>query len=342
MNRRELYAVFKASFKDWQADNAALRAAALTFFIIIPLPSLLLIVISFFALFSGQTQATQQLIQQITALAGPAVAELFKELLSGAASPFSSIWAAITVIAFSLAGAIGTFSVLRDSMDVIWEVKSLKSRSLVTTVKQRIGPFILVSVLGLIVIAWTAITTTLSGVIPFFSVNGTVTFVVLEIAQVILSFALSTLLFALIFKVIPQVKVHWLDVFLPAVITGVAFTVTNYILGIYVQIFTVTTIVGAAGSLIIILLWIFILNLIVLFGAELSRVYASTFGPHPKQHLPTSLKRIVLPIERAGERLEEATKGVVAETGQKTDEKTEDKEAPERNSKGESEKTENN
>ncbi len=342
MNRRELYAVFKASFKDWQADNAALRAAALTFFIIIPLPSLLLIIISFFALFSSQTQATQQLIQQITALAGPAVAELFKELLSGAASPFSSIWAAITVIAFSLAGAIGTFSVLRDTMDVIWEVKRAKTRSFGMRVKQRIGPFILVSALGLIVIAWTGIATTLTGAIPFFSVNGTVTFVLVRIAQVILSFALSTLLFALIFKVIPEVKVHWLDVFLPAAVTGIAFTVTNYILGIYIQIFTVTTIVGAAGSLIIILLWIFILNLIVLFGAELSRVYAGTFGPHPRQHLPASLERIVLPLERAGERLEDATKWVEAETRQETDEKPDSKQTLKNSNKKEPEKVENN
>ncbi len=341
MNRRELYAVFKASFKDWLADNAALRAAALTFFIIIPLPSLLLIIISFFALFSGQTQATQQLIQQINSLAGPAIAELFRELLSGAASPFSSIWAAITVIAFSLAGAIGTFSVLRDTMDVIWEVKRAKSRSFGARVKQRIGPFILVSALGLIVIAWTGIATTLTGAIPFFSVNGTVTFVVVKIAQIIFSFALSTLLFALIFKVIPEVRVHWADVFLPAVVTGIAFTVTNYILGIYIQIFTVTTIVGAAGALIIILLWIYILNLIVLFGAELSRVYAGTFGPHPKQHLPASLERIVSPLERAGERLEEATKWVEAETLQEKTEKNEVKQPPNKNDKKESEKAEN-
>lgn len=281
MNRKELFVLFKTTFKDWQTDNAVLRAAALTYFIILPLPSLLLIVISVFAQFSGKTQATQQLIMQITSLAGPAVAELFRELLSGATSPFTSAWSAITVVTFSLAGAIGTFAILRDTMDVIWEVKTHKTRSFTSRISQTIGPFILVSALGLIVIAWTGISTSLSGAIRFFSINGTVTFFVLEIAQVILSFGLSILLFALIFKLIPEVKVHWVDVYLPAVVTGVAFTVTNYVLGVYVQIFTVTTIVGAAGSLIIILLWIFTLNLIVLFGAELSKVYASTIGPHP-------------------------------------------------------------
>ena len=109
------------------------------------------------------------------------------------------------MVAFSLAGAIGTFAILRDTMDVIWEVKTHKTRSFTSKVRQRIGPFILVSALGLIVIAWTGIATTLSGAIEFFSINGTATFVVLEIAQVILSFGLSTMLFALIFKLIPEV-----------------------------------------------------------------------------------------------------------------------------------------
>jgi uncharacterized BrkB/YihY/UPF0761 family membrane protein len=216
-----------------------------------------------------------------------------------------------------LAGAIGTFSVLRDTMDVIWEVKLATKPKLITRIKQRIGPFVLVSALGVIVIAWTGIATSLFSAIRFYSINGTLTVIVAAIAQVLLSFGLSTLLFAIIFKVIPEVKVHWEDVLLPSVITSIAFTLANYILGVYIQIFTVTTIVGAAGSLLIILIWIFILNQIVLFGAEVSKVYASTFGPHPKQHLPASVERIVKPIERAGERIEQATKGADAEPPQK-------------------------
>jgi membrane protein len=317
MNRKNLVQLFRISFRDWQADNAPLRAAALTFFIILPLPSLLLILEPFFAQFYGQTQATQQVIQIITSLAGPAVAELFRELLSSSTSPFSSLWTAVTLVIFSLAGAIGTFSVLRDTMDVIWEVKLATKPKLITRIKQRIGPFVLVSALGIIVIAWTGIATSLFSAIRFYSINGTLTFTVVAIAQVLLSFGLSTLLFAIIFKVIPEVKVHWGDVILPSVVTSIAFTVANYILGWYIQIFTVTTIVGSAGSLLIILIWIFILNQIVLFGAEASKVYASTFGPHPKQHLPASVERIVKPLERAGERIEQATKGTDDEPTQK-------------------------
>ena len=311
MNRKDLFQLFKTSFKDWREDNATMRAAALTFFIILPLPSLLLIVVSIYALFVGQTAATQQVIQQITSIAGPSVAGLFSELLASSSSPFTSVWAAFTLVIFSIAGAVGTFAVLRDIMDVIWEVKLLKKPSFTIRVKQRIGPFILVSALGLIVIAWTGIATILFSVIKLFSINGTLTFLAVEVAQVLLSFGLATLLFALIYKVIPLVRVHWIDVILPGVVTSIAFTVANYVLGIYIQIFTVTTIIGAAGSLIIILLWIFILNQIVLFGAEISKVYASTFGPHPKQHLPGRVEKILETLEETEEKIEEATGKII-------------------------------
>ncbi len=308
MNRKDLFQLFKTSFKDWREDNVTLRAAALTFFIILPLPSLLLIVAAIYAMFVGQTYAAQQVIQQITSLAGPAVAGLFNELLASSSSPFTSLWGALTLVVFSVAGAIGTFAVLRDIMDVIWEVKSpLRKPNFSIRVKQRIGPFIVVSGLGLIVIAWTGIATLLFSAIRLYSINGTLTFVAVEIAQVLLSFCLATLLFALIYKVIPEVRVHWIDVILPAVVTGIAFTVANYFLGIYIRIFTVTTIIGAAGSLIIILLWIFILNQIVLFGAEISKVYATTIGPHPKQHLPGRVEKILTALDEAEEKIEEAT-----------------------------------
>ncbi len=130
MNRNDLAKLFVASFKGWLQDNAPIRAAALTFFIILPLPSLLADCGNCSGIFYGQTQAIQQLIQQISSLAGPVVAELFKELLASAMSPFTSVWAAITLVGFSLAGAIGAFAILRDTMNVIWDVQLPKTKKL--------------------------------------------------------------------------------------------------------------------------------------------------------------------------------------------------------------------
>ena len=308
MNRKELYRIFKTSFQDWLDDNATLRAAALTFFIILPLPTLLLIVVGIFSLFFGQTQAIQIVELQISAVVGPVVAGLFYQLLLSAGSPFTSVWTAIVVVGFSVGGAIGTFSVLRDTMDRIWAVMVPKRQPLWKRIRQKIGPFALVSALGLIVIAWTAIASGLFSLINLYSINGTLTVIAITIAQVTLSFAVATLLLAIIYKMIPEARVHWQDVSLASIVTGIAFTATNYIFGTYIQAFTVTTLIGAAGSLLVILLWIFVLNEIVLFGAEFSKVYATTVGEHSRQHLPESLERIVQPLEKAGEILEQATK----------------------------------
>jgi membrane protein len=308
MNRKELYRIFKLSFKEYLEDNAVLRAAALTFFIILPLPTLLLIVTAFFGLFFTQTQAIQIVLTQISSVVGPAVADLFKQLLTNSASPFTSVWTAIVVVGFSVGGAVGAFSVLRDAMDCIWEVKVPQGRPLWKRIRQRTGPFLLISVLGLIVIGWTAIASSLFNLIRVYSINGTLTLVAITTAQILLSFGVATLLLALIYKLIPQARVHWRDVSAASVVTGIAFTVTNYIFGSYIQAFTVTTVIGAGGALLIILLWIFVLNQIVLFGAEVSKVYATNVGAHAIQHLPTPFERIVEPFERAGERLEQATK----------------------------------
>ena len=209
---------------------------------------------------------------------------------------------------FSMGGAIGAFSVLRDTMDCIWEVRLPKGRPLWKRIKQKIVPFALVSALGLIVIAWTAIASSLSSLITLYSINGTLTVIAITVSQVVLSFGVATLLLAIIYKMIPEARVHWQDVALASIVTGIAFTVTNYIFGTYIQTFTVTTLIGAAGALLIILLWIFVLNQIVLFGAEVSKVYATTAGAHARQHLPASIERIVQPLEKAGEIIEQATK----------------------------------
>jgi membrane protein len=317
MNRNELYWIFKSAFRDWLDDNATLRAAALTFFIILPLPTLLLIVITVFAQFFGQNQAMPILVLQISSVVGPDVAELFRQLLSNATSPFNSVCTAILVVGFSVGSAIGAFSVLRDTMDIIWEVRVPKGIPLWKRIRKTIGPFVLVSVLGLIVIVWTAIESSLSILIDAYSTNRSLTVIVNSSAQVILSFGIATLLLAIIYKMIPEARVHWRDITLAVIVTGIAFTVTNYIFGTYIQTFTVTTLLGTGGALLIILLWIFVLNQIVLFGAELSKVYSSNVGEHARQHLSTTFEKIVEPIEKAGERIEQATKDEF-ETGEKS------------------------
>jgi membrane protein len=308
MNREQLFAIFKTAVQSWLKSDAILRAAALTYFIILPLPTLLLIVVAVFSLFFGSGGAVGVVVAQIGVLAGPLVAGLFEQLLVSSASPFSGVWTAIVVVGFSVGGAFGAFYVLREGMDKIWGVKLPQGQPLWKRTRQKLVPFLVVAALGLIVIAWTGFANSLYGAIGDFSVNQVLSFVVLGLAQLVLSFVLALVLLAVIYKLLPEATVHWQDVALASVVGAVAFTVTNYFFGFYIQVFVVTTVGGAAGALLIILLWIYALNLIVLFGAEVSRVYALSVGTHAEQRLPDGLGRLVVPLQRAGERLEESVK----------------------------------
>lgn len=308
MDKRQLYSIFKTAFLDWLEDNATLRAAALTFFIIIPLPTLLLIIVAIFTVFIGEAQAVQIVVEQISALAGPSVADLFRQLLVSSASPFSSVWTALVVIGFSVGGAIGTFAVLRDTMNCIWEVKLPKGEPLWKRGREKVVPFLLLTLLGLVVILWTALTKALFDAIRDYSFNAVLTFIGLETAQILSSFAIAVLLLALIYKVIPEATVHWQDVTLATIVTSIAFTIANYVFGFYVQTFVVTTVGGAAGALLIILLWIFVLNLILLYGAEASKVYAVTVRTHSAANLPEPVQKVFEPLQKLGGRIEHAAK----------------------------------
>jgi membrane protein len=308
MDKSQLYKILLAAVQNWLKSEAILRAAALTYFIILPLPTLLLIAVAVFSLFVGSSQAVGIVVAQIGVVAGPLVAGLFEQLLVSSASPFTSVWTAVVVIGFSVGGAFGALYVLREGMDKMWGVKLPGGQPLWKRTRQKLVPFLVVTALGLVVIVWTAFANSLYGAIEAFSVNQVLTFIVLGLAQLVLSFLLELLLLAVIYKLLPEATVHWQDVALAAVIGAIAFTIINYVFGFYIQVFVVTTVGGAAGALLIILLWIYALNLIVLFGAEVSRVYAVSVGTHSKARLPESVQRLVEPLKRGGGRLEESVK----------------------------------
>jgi membrane protein len=285
------------TFTKWQKHDATLRAAALTFFTIMPLPSLALLAVAILAQVYGQEQALQQLISQISAFAGPSVAALVSDILTNAQSPLTSAFESLFSVLFAVAGAIGAFSVLQKSMDEIWEIK--QPRGIRNAIKEKVTPFALIIVLGIIVVAWEAFSTVLFGAAAYYLnpiLNG-FTSIFFGALQIILSLGLGTLLFAMIFKLLPETEIQWRDVWLAAFITGVVFTVLNYFFGIYLSLFPVTTLAGTAGSLIVLFLWIYLTNLFILFGAQMSKVYSQRYGSYKNKPL-TPKKPQVEEIDR--------------------------------------------
>jgi membrane protein len=275
------------TFNKWQKHDATLRAAALTFFTIMPLPSFALIIIEILAQVIGQGQALQQLIAQVSAVAGPSVANLLSELLSSAQSPLTSVFGSFIAVAFAVSGAIGAFSVLQKSINIIWEIRP-EPRGRVAFIKEKMLPFALIIGMGVLVVAWSTFSTVLfdAFVLLLSPVLGAFTSFFLSILEVILSFVLGTLLFAIIFKLLPETIVKWRDVWLAAIIIGFVFTLLNYGFGIYLSLVDVTTLAGTAGTLMVLFLWIYFTNLFILFGAQFSKIYAQTYGSHKNEPKP--------------------------------------------------------
>ncbi len=254
-----------------------------------PLPSIALIAVAILAQVFGQEQALQHLITQVSSVAGPSVANLLSELLVNAKSPLTSILGSFSAVTFALIGALGAFSVLQKSINVIWDIKPIQRRK-VAFIKQKLFPFALIVALAIIVVVSTAFSTVLFGALEFVlkPILGGFAGLFLRVLQVILSLSLGTLLFAIIFKELPETNVQWPDVWLAAAVTGFVFTVLNYLFGVYLSLFPVSTLGGTAGALIVLFLWIFLVNLFILFGASMSKIYAEIYGSHPskKREIP--------------------------------------------------------
>jgi membrane protein len=281
MDRKLFLEIAAIAFNKWLAQNSSLRAAALAYFIVLPLPLLLLIILGILSLIYGQGEAFQALIQQITTIAGPAVADLMRQVLDAVKTPFTSVLASSVSLVFTVVGAIGAFGVLQETMNGIWGVSQLKF-GFVEKIKRKIIPFLLVSVLGFAIMVWTGFSTVLLGFITFAlePFASEMVEVILRITQIGLSFVLATLLFAIIYKQIPDLTIKWRDVGLAAIITGLMFTVTNYLIGLVLELFAITSVTGAAGSLLILLPWLFLINQFILYGATFSKVYAEKIGSY--------------------------------------------------------------
>ncbi|MCW4014894.1 MAG: YihY/virulence factor BrkB family protein [Candidatus Bathyarchaeota archaeon] len=283
MKRQTFFQIAEQAFQKWLANHASLRAASLAYFIILPLPSLFLIVMIILSQVYGFSNSFQTLMQQLTTIVGPTVANLIEQILGTVSSPFTSVITSIVSVLFTVIGAIGAFGVLQDTMNTIWEVRQPKL-TLKQKIKRKVAPFFLISFLGLVIMAWTAITTFLLESITYLLVPviSNAIYILVQVAQLILSFALATLVFSVMYKYIPETRISWKDVRGAAIFTGIIFTVTNYVIGIILETFTLTSVTGAAGAIMILLIWIYLITQLVIYGAAFSKTYSEQLGSNSK------------------------------------------------------------
>lgn len=280
LNRSNLKFLLTQTFKEWQEDNASRLAAALAYYTVFSIPPLLIIAIAIAAQIFDQTAVQQQITNQMQSLIGDSGAQVVEAILENSSQAGESIWAAIISVVTLLLGASGVFGELHSTLNAIWEVQARPGRGLLGTIKDRFFSFTMVLGVGFLLLVSLVVSAGLAAVNEF--VTGALPGLVI-LAQAInflVSFGIITVLFALVFKVVPDVKIAWRDVWVGAVVTAFLFTVGKFAIGLYLGNSAPGSTYGAAGSLIVLLLWVYYSAQILFLGAEFTQVYANKFGSH--------------------------------------------------------------
>lgn len=284
---RKVWLLIRETVKKFQDNDPVVYAAAIAFFTVFSLPSMLIIIVKAVGAFISQEEIQQNLAEQIEALIGPASAEEIITIIDNRALGDSGIFVSIIGIFFLLFSATVIFAFLQKALNSIWGVKPKPKQGALKFAQDRLLSFSIIIVLSFLMLVSLALDAILSFARNYVeALFSSYTVYVMDVANYFISLVVISGIFALIFKFLPDAKIRWRDVVVGAVVTGLLFTLGKYLIGLLLSNTNITTTYGAAGSLAGILVWVFYSSIIVLIGAMFTRVYASNIGKEirPKKH----------------------------------------------------------
>jgi membrane protein len=276
-----MFSLFKGAASNWVDDNAFRLSAALAYYSIFSISPLLVISIAVAGWFLGHEAAQGLLSEQLKAFLGGNVAQGVEGMVKSASEPTSSVTAGVVGALTLLVGASGVFGELKDALNTIWRVRSKPGQAIQSLIRQRILSFGMVLVIGFLLLVSMLLTTGISALSKYWGFGGVAT-----LFSSVFSFGIIVVLFAAIFKVLPDVTVRWRDVWVGAIVTAFLFELGKVLLGWYLGRESTASSYGAAASAVLILLWIYYASLILLFGAEFTQVFAKASGTviQPRQN----------------------------------------------------------
>ncbi|MGE5774661.1 MAG: YihY/virulence factor BrkB family protein [Chloroflexota bacterium] len=277
-----MFALLKETVREWSEDGASRLAAALAYYTTFSLAPLLVLIIAIAGLIGGQEAAQSQTMAQVQDLLGPQGGEFVQSMIENASRPATGVTATIIGVVTLLFGALGVFGELQNSLNTIWEVKPKPAQGLFDSLKRfvidRLLSFTMVLGIGFLLLASLVISAVLSALGNYIGNALPMADLWLQLINFVISFVVVTALFAMIFKFLPEVDIAWKDVWLGAAVTSLLFSLGKFLIGFYLGRSTVGNTFGAAGSLAILLIWVYYSAQILFFGAEFTQVYANRYG----------------------------------------------------------------
>lgn len=278
---KESWIIIKQSFSDFIDNNVFKLSAALAFYTIFSLPAMLMIIISMSDLFYGRSAVEGTLYHQISGFVGDDAAKQIQETIRAAALSKGSAFATIVGVVTLLFGATSVFSEIQDSINHIWKLKAKprKGRGILKMIVNRLLSFSLVISLGFLLL----VSLLINGMMDAFLDRLTkmfpeLTVVMVYIFNLVLTFGITSLLFGLIFKVLPDARIKWKHVRRGAFTTAAFFMAGKFLIGYYLGHSELSSTYGTAGTVIVMLLWVYYSAMILYFGAVFTHVYAAHTG----------------------------------------------------------------
>lgn len=284
---KDLPALLKETYKTWMEEDPFRQSAVVAYYAILSLPGLMVLIINGVGAIWGREIVSGKLNDEISASLGSDAAAAVQDMVANSMSDDQSTWAMLLGVAVLIYGATGVFYQLQMTLDKFWKVKTNPKagiKRLLLDRAQSFGFILVIAFLLLISMVLSAALNIMEGFLE--QVFSSFTVSIVFVLNTVISMGVITCLFALMFKFLPDAKIQWRSVWIGAFITAILFTIGKYLLGIYFGASDPASAYGAAGSIILILLWVSYSSLILFFGAKFTYVYANQYGDEvtPQDH----------------------------------------------------------
>ncbi|WP_367770532.1 YihY/virulence factor BrkB family protein [Flavobacterium sp. WC2421] len=270
--------LLKTTYEGWNEKDPFRQSAVIAYYAIFSIPGLLVLIISIAGYFFGKESVNKNILEQITNTMGSETAIQISQILAKSTETKSSFLGSIVGVIVLLIGSTAVFVELQKTLNLIWKVEVLPKKGIITILKARFFSFGLILAIAFLLMISLVISTMLSSMgnwIGIYTYNYSVLF--FNCINFIFSLAVISILFALMFKILPDAKIKWKHVWLGSIVTGILFTIGKTILAYYFSTAEPASVYGVAGSVILILLWVSYSSMILFFGAEFTAAYAKIY-----------------------------------------------------------------
>lgn len=280
---KDIPKVFLKTAKEWMAADPFKESAVISYYAIFSIPGLLIIVIWAAGFFFGEELVRGEINSQIANMVGDNAAQSVEEIVQESELEDSAWFMKIIGIGALVFGATTLFFQLQKTLNYLWDVESNPKNNMLKLVVDRASSLGLILVIAFLLLISLVITSIISGISTFITQNiGEEMYILIEVVNFVLSLGIVSLLFAVMYKALPDVDIKWKSVWVGAIVTSVLFAIGKTLLGLYFGIADPGSSFGAAGTIILLMLWVNYTCLILFFGAVFTKVYALTYG-HPIQ-----------------------------------------------------------